>query len=104
MKVTIEKSDDFVEAKFEDVKEFEEFYKLADTICDKLKSSFVNKVDDFDSLYWEFLYSGVRFILHYNTYLGISIYPHKSQQVTGKEEDILRMLLSTIAVEEGGNK
>ncbi|MFM2361657.1 MAG: DUF3630 family protein [Sphingobacteriales bacterium] len=63
------------------------FYEVADILCDELNIKFVNKLDDFDSLVWEFNYKGHTLTLHYNIYTGISIYPRKFREAVRKEND-----------------
>ncbi|MDX1937694.1 MAG: DUF3630 family protein [Flavihumibacter sp.] len=63
------------------------FYEVADILCDELNIKFVNKLDDFDSLVWEFNYKGHTLTLHYNIYTGISIYPRKFREAARKEND-----------------
>lgn len=54
---------------------FQKFYKVAQTISDKLKCRFTQKSEDFDTLDWSFLYKGHRLSLHFNVYSGLAIVP-----------------------------
>ena len=50
--------------------------------------SIVNtKMDDFDSLMWDFNYKGHTLTLHYNIYTGISIYPRKFREAVKRDND-----------------
>jgi hypothetical protein len=51
------------------------FYSIAATLSDDLKIQFVNKVDDADSLKWDFKYKKNFLSLHYNIFNGVSILP-----------------------------
>ena len=66
--------------------EFDEFYKMANTLQKELNIVFVNKIDDFDSIYWEFKFEDRELILHYNIYLGVSVYPKLVKKFTSEDE------------------
>jgi len=42
---------------------------------------------DFDSAYWDFEYEGSKLSLHYNIYLGISIFPLAFKEATQADND-----------------
>lgn len=63
------------------------FYEVADILSDSLNIQFLNKVDDFDSLVWDFTYKTHTLTLHYNIYTGISIYPLKFREAPRKDND-----------------
>lgn len=70
----------------------DQFFRVADVMSDSFKISFINKLDDFDSLYWDFKYKGHRLILHYNIYNGISIYPSCPEDAVEKENKAVEEL------------
>jgi hypothetical protein len=70
----------------------EKFFHIADLMTDFFKISFINKLDDFDSLYWDFKYKGYRLILHYNIYNGISIYPSCPEDAVERENKAVEEL------------
>ena len=51
------------------------FYLIANTLTDELKVTFLNQVDDADSLDWDFQYKNHYLTLHYNIFNGVSILP-----------------------------
>ncbi len=63
------------------------FYEVANILSDDLEIKFQNKLDDFDTLTWDFRYNGFTLTLHYNIYTGISIYPRKFREAPRKEND-----------------
>jgi hypothetical protein len=63
------------------------FYEVANILSDDLEIKFQNKLDDFDTLTWDFRYNGTILTLHYNIYTGISIYPRKFREAPRKEND-----------------
>jgi hypothetical protein len=65
------------------------FYEVADILSESLNVQFSDKVDDFDSLIWEFVYRNHPLTLHYNIYTGISIYPKKFQQAPRKDNEVV---------------
>jgi hypothetical protein len=97
MTVNFEKNKQgFLEAKFLNKSEYEDFYKIADVIEIKLHCHFDKKVNDFDSLYWEFKYKSCSFILHYSTFLGISIYPKNAAKSSILDNKILKELIEDL--------
>jgi hypothetical protein len=63
------------------------FYEVADILSDDLDIKFISKLDDFDSLVWDFNFKGHTLTLHYNIYTGISIYPLKFRDAPRKDND-----------------
>ena len=53
------------------------FYAIANTLSDQLKVTFLNQVDDADTLDWDFKYKDQFLTLHYNIFNGVSIYPQQ---------------------------
>jgi hypothetical protein len=69
-----------------------DFYATAENIKLKLRVDFKEKVNDFDSKYWDFIYQGRKFVLHYHEMLGdVEIYTDKSN---GKE--CLQLILTDL--------
>ncbi|MDO3626123.1 DUF3630 family protein [Mucilaginibacter sp. BT774] len=69
--------------------DFELFYLCAENLGKLLGIAYTNQVHDFDSIYWEFDFMGAMFILHYNIYLGISIYSQKGKDSSPADNKIL---------------
>jgi hypothetical protein len=67
--------DGFTEAVIDEDGGLKRFYEVANLLSDELKVNFSNKLDDFDSLIWDFKYKGHPLSLHYNIYTGICLYP-----------------------------
>ncbi len=63
------------EAILDESPSFETFFKWADLLADKLNISFTRKLDDFEALYWDFLYKGTSLTLSYNIFNGITVFP-----------------------------
>jgi hypothetical protein len=92
-KIEIEKG--WTEAIIDDDCEFGKFYKVADILSNDFNVVFSKKVDDFDTLYWEFSYQGSDLVLHYNVYLGISIFP-KAFKLATKENSKTVIAISSL--------
>jgi hypothetical protein len=56
------------EAILDESPSFDKFFRWADLITDKLGVSFTRKLDDFEALYWDFLYKGTSLTLSYNIF------------------------------------
>lgn len=55
--------------------DFDKFYYVADLMQREFDIKFSDKLNDFDTLCWDFSYQGSLLTLYYNIYLGISILP-----------------------------
>lgn len=53
------------------------FYSIAGTLADDLKVTFLNQIDDAETLDWDFKYKKFILTLHYNIFNGVSILPQK---------------------------
>jgi len=51
------------------------FYLIADTLAGELHVTFINQVDDTETLDWDFKYKNHFLTLHYNIFNGVSILP-----------------------------
>lgn len=56
------------------------FYKIADTLSTDLHVTFLNQVDDADTLDWDFSYKNNLLTLHYSIFNGVSILPQQVKQ------------------------
>ena len=55
------------------------FYLIADVLTDQLKVTFLNQVDDAETLDWDFQYKNHFLTLHYNIFNGVSILPNSTK-------------------------
>ena len=65
------------------------FYSIADILSEGLHVNFLNQVDDAETLDWDFKYKNHFLTLHYNTFNGVSILPHRTR-VMAKENRAVR--------------
>jgi hypothetical protein len=72
----------FKEIVVSDSCDFEEFYLYAEKLKNHLDIVYTKQIDDFDSLYWQFIFVGSVMVLSYDTFLGISIYPQDGNKST----------------------
>jgi len=87
MSLTLRTDFGCTEAVIDDDCGLKRFYEVADILSDDLDIQFLTKLDDFDSLVWDFSYKGRTLTLHYNIYTGISIYPHKFREAPRRDND-----------------
>lgn len=90
MSLTIETQKGWTEAVLDDNCGYEKFYNAARILQEDFNISFISKLDDFDTLYWDFRYNDSLLCLHYNIYFGLSIFPRafKLATVTDNERVI----------------
>lgn len=77
----------WTEAIIDDDCEFRNFYTIADLLSSGFNLTFSNKLDDFDTLYWDFEYKGNNLVLHYNIFLGVSVFPKAFKSATQKDNE-----------------
>ena len=70
--------------------EFFKFEKVADILKTKINIVFTDRINDFDTYYWDFAYGDSNLCLHYNIYLGVSIFPRRFMNATnGDNENVI---------------
>jgi hypothetical protein len=62
--------------------EFDKFYEVADILQSKFGLLLTDKLNDFDTLYWDFDYNNSKLILHYNIYEGLTILPRAFKEAS----------------------
>lgn len=67
------------------------FYAIAQTLSDDLQVTFINQVDDAESLEWDFLFNDQFLTLHYNIYGGVSIAPCKVNELNVENRAVLEV-------------
>ena len=87
MSLTLRTDFGCTEAVIDDDCGLKRFYEVADILSEDLDIKFLAKLDDFDSLVWDFNFKGHTLTLHYNIYTGISIYPRKFRDAQRKDND-----------------
>lgn len=92
----IENSRGYTEAILDENCSIDNFHKTADVIHTILDISFTNKMSDLESTYWDFIYEGREFTLHYNIFLGISIYPKLLENAIDADNRIVLYIYTTL--------
>jgi len=92
----VDNNNGFKEIVITDDCEWSEFYDVAEKIEHFLSIQYFEQVHDFDSAYWLFSYEGTELILHYNVYLGISIYPSGGRESTLAQNQCIVKLLEVL--------
>lgn len=73
------------------------FYKIAGILQTTLGISFTNKISDTDTSYWDFIYKDNEITLHYNIYVGVSIFPKSMTNASSSENQIVLELSKTLS-------
>src|SRR5437867_4148786 len=68
-------AEDGIEAVIDDNCGISKFYMIADTLAGELNVTFLNQIDDAETLDWDFKYKSHFLTLHYNIFNGVSILP-----------------------------
>ena len=67
------------------------FYLIADTLAQKLNVTFLNQVDDAETLDWDFQYKNHFLTLHYNIFNGVSILPHSTKAMEKENNAVVEI-------------
>ena len=67
------------------------FYMIADTLADELHVTFLNQVDDAETLDWDFQYKEQFLTLHYNIFNGVSILPRQIKSVNKDNNAVMEV-------------
>ncbi len=67
------------------------FYLIADTLAEELHVTFLNQVDDEETLDWDFKYKSHLLTLHYNIFNGVSILPNGTKDKLQENEAVLEI-------------
>ena len=67
------------------------FYLIADALTHQLNVTFLNQVDDTETLDWDFQYKNRFLTLHYNIFNGVSILPHTIKDRQKGDEAVLEV-------------
>ncbi|WP_066839545.1 hypothetical protein [Rufibacter ruber] len=90
MKPKIETEKGWTEVVIDDDCEFEKFYRAADILQNKFNIAFTNKLNDFDSLYWDFIYKEKSLTLFYNIYEGVTVFPKAYKDSTQSDNQFAK--------------
>lgn len=67
------------------------FYLIADALTNQLHATFLNQIDDAETMDWDFQYKNYLLTLHYNTFNGVSIVPHTIRGAQKENEGVLEV-------------
>jgi hypothetical protein len=67
------------------------FYKIAETLSSDLHVTFLNQVDDADTLDWDFHYKNNLLTLHYSIFNGVSILPQQVNKNAAKNNVVMEV-------------
>ena len=67
------------------------FYLIANALTDQLDATFLNQVDDTETMDWDFQYKNYFLTLHYNIFNGVSILPHTIKGMQKENEGVLEV-------------
>ena len=67
--------------------EYSKFEKVALLLKSNLNIVFIKQFNDFDSYYLDFIHNKSNLCLHYNIYIGLSIFPTSTKDATQSEND-----------------
>ena len=60
----------------------ETFHVVANELKTKLNVVFTDRLNGLEEKYWNFKYRGTLLTLHYNTYLGVTIFPEQLENAS----------------------
>ena len=87
MSLTLKTDFGYTEAIIDEDCGLRRFYEVAHILSQHPLVSFFSKLDDIESVYWDFYYKKNALTLHYNIYTGISIHPQHFTEAQKKENE-----------------
>lgn len=75
--------------------DYADFYKVANLV-ESMGFAFSNKIDGFDTLYWDFDFNGCTLTLSYNIYEGVTLYAGKPANLTESQKVQVRSLAAKL--------
>jgi hypothetical protein len=97
MTISINKTG-FTELIVSDNCEWDEFYFFAGKLKEQLKISYKEKSTGLDSCYLLFDFEGCNMMVHYNIYMGISIYPEKGELARELDNQKVMTIFNTLSL------
>jgi hypothetical protein len=85
----IDNTQGWTEAFIDENCSIDKFHKIAGILRTTLDISFKNKISDTDSTYWDFVYKDKELSLHYNTFIGVSIFPKSLTNATSSDNQVV---------------
>src|SRR5438034_567356 len=93
----IDNSQGWTEAIIDENCSTEKFLKIAGILHTTLDITFTNKISDLDSIYWDFIYKDRELTLHYNNYVGVTIFPKALTNATDLDNKAVTALNQTLS-------
>jgi hypothetical protein len=93
----IDNSKGWTEAIVDENCSIDKFYKIAGILHTTLDISFTDKISDTDTSYWDFIYKDKELTLHYNIYVGVSIFPKSMTNASSFDNQIILDLSKTLS-------
>ena len=72
--------------------DFDQIEKYRVILTHKFGAVFKDVLNDFDTVYWDFTLNDCDLTLHYNVYLGLSIYPKRMNSASDQENEMIEIL------------
>ena len=84
-KMKIDNSKGWTEAIINENCSIDEFRKIAGILQSSFGILFTNKINDTDSFYWDFVHKDQELTLHFNVFIGVSLFPKSLTNATNAE-------------------
>lgn len=81
---------------------FGKFYAVAGILETSFHVTFTEKLNNFDTAYWDFVYVGYKLTLHYIVYVGVSIFPTDLKNASVADNEAV-LKLGSLLFEEVAN-
>ena len=96
MKPKIKTENGWLEVIIDDNCEYNKFYAVAEILENQFGLKFIHKLNDFDDIYWDFNYKNNLLTLHFNVYLGLSIFPRAFKEALKENNEAAFELVSKL--------
>jgi hypothetical protein len=67
--------------------DWDKFKQIAASLESRLGLCLANKINDLDSAYWDFFFRGSSLTLHYNVYMGVTLFPRALKEASAQDNE-----------------
>ena len=82
---------------------YDKFIDIAQLVKKFLSISYINKIGDLDSHYWDFKFKNALYTIHYNTFCGVCIHSEKYNLLSSSSYDEINTLTEIAEILETNN-
>jgi hypothetical protein len=87
MRPKITAREGWIEVEIDNNCDYQKFEEAANVLKKEFGAKFIEKLNHLDNAYWDFMYNDCELTLHFNHFLGISLFPKTFGESTANDND-----------------